>query len=373
MKIAYLSTFYPFRGGIAQFNASLFNEFSKNNDIKSYTFSLQYPKILFPGTTQLVQDSDIVTKIDSRQILNTLNPLSYIKTAKSILNEKPELLLTKFWMPYFAPSLGYVAGKVRKNAVAVSILDNVIPHELRYGDISLIKYFLNRNDGFIVMSEAVRNDLLELKPDAKYLFHQHPLYNHFGNTIMKREARTILGLPLDKKILLCFGFIRDYKGLDLAIQALQKLDNSYHLVIAGEVYGSFDKYQKLIDDLNLNSRISVFSHYISDEQTSVFFSSADICLLPYKSATQSGIVAISYHFELPVIATRVGGLAEMIEPFGSGIMVNEINSDSIAKSIKEFEAYNQNEVVANIQNYKKLASWYSLANSIINFAKDLKK
>lgn len=373
MKIAYLSTFYPYRGGIAQFNASLYNQLSRTNVIKAYTFTLQYPQLLFPGTSQMVQKGDNALVIDAERVLNTIQPLSYISAARKIKAAKPDILLTKFWMPYFAPSLGYVSGKLKKSSSVISILDNVIPHELRFCDLMLIKYFLNRNDAFVVMSETVKRDLLKLKPDAKFVFHQHPLYEHFGDKIQKLDARAHLGLPQDKKIILCYGFIRDYKGIDLAISAISRLGDDYHLVIAGEVYGSFDKYQSQINELNAGGKISLFTRYISDDETPFFFSAADACLLPYKSATQSGIIAIAYHFDLPVIATNVGGLSEMIEPYGAGIMIDRPESSAIAEGIKRFFNFNTDEFIANIQSYKLKASWKSLAETIINLAGEIKK
>lgn len=371
MKIAYLSTFYPFRGGIAQFNAALFREFEKQHEIRAYTFSTQYPNLLFPGKTQFVQKGDNADIINSRRILNTVNPISYISTVDEIRNFSPEIMITKFWMPFFAPSLGYVSGKIKKNAKVISILDNVIPHELRFGDMNLIKYFLNKNNGFVVMSEAVKKDLLHINPNSKYLMHPHPLYDHFGVKLRHREARVELGLPVDKKILLCFGFIRDYKGIDLAISAISKLGDDYHLVIAGEVYGNFEKYEKIIDEYNVRKRVSLFTRYISDEETSFFFSAADACILPYKSATQSGIVAIAYHFDLPVIATNVGGLAEMITPYKAGLMAQKPDADSITDAVKKFFKLNRNEFIENIQKYKELASWERLADSIIKFAGEI--
>lgn len=372
MKIAYLSTFYPYRGGIAQFNALLYNELKSGHEVIPYTFTLQYPPLLFPGKTQMVQKGDNAEKIDSIRILSTINPLSFKKSVKIINEYNPDIFLTKFWMPYFAPSLGYVAGKLTK-AKRISILDNVIPHELRHGDMTFINYFLERNDGFVVMSESVKKDLLQLKPDAKYIMVQHPLYNHFGEKINKREARAELALPQDKKIILCFGFIRDYKGIDLALESLRYLDDSYHLLIAGEVYGSFDKYRNIIKEHKLSKRVTLYTRYISDDETPLFFSAADCNLLPYKSATQSGIVAIAYHFDLPVIATKVGGLSEMIEPYGSGVMVDELSARGISDTIKNFFASHYSNYTANIANYKLIASWKSLSDNIISFAEELQR
>ncbi|MCX6148731.1 MAG: glycosyltransferase [Candidatus Kapabacteria bacterium] len=371
MKIAYLSTFYPYRGGIAQFNASLFKEFEKYNETKAFTFSRQYPDLLFPGSSQLVSETDIAEKIDAERILDTINPFSYLSAASKINKFNPDLLITKFWMPFFAPSLGSVTRRL-KNTKRISILDNVIPHEKRIGDMQLINYFLNSNDAFIAMSRTVQNDLLSLKPNAKSILIPHPLYDHFGAKIDKEEACKKLNIPQDNKILLFFGFIRDYKGLDLLIEAMSRLGDTYHLVIAGEVYGDYSKYEKQIDGLGIRDKVSNFVRYISDEEVPLFFSCADVCILPYKTATQSGIVGISYHFDLPIISTDVGGLREMIGDFNTGLMVESPNSELIANAINEyFSSGKIEEYKQNILKYKSLANWKNLAREIIDFSLSL--
>ncbi|MFY8160640.1 MAG: glycosyltransferase [Candidatus Kapaibacteriota bacterium] len=380
MKIAYLSTFYPFRGGIAQFNASLFNSFKNdlNENINAYTFKRQYPDILFPGTTQYVTADDNAEIIDSKRVLDTVNPLSYYSTANEINNFEADLLLTKFWMPFFAPSLGKVARKLDKKTKKIAILDNVIPHEKRPFDIQLIKYFLNSYDGFVVMSNKVKDDLLSLKPNAKYIFQEHPLYNHFGKKldVIESKKKTFgdrYEELKDKKLLLYFGFIRDYKGLDLLIESMSLLDDSYHLIIAGEVYGNFDKYSEQISNLEVGHKITQFVKYINDSEVQELFSASDVCVLPYKSATQSGIVGISYNFDLPVIATDVGGLNEMIVPHNTGFMVDNPNSNEIAEKIKVyFDKEMKVDFEQNIINYKSIANWKSLAKNIIKFSKELK-
>jgi glycosyltransferase involved in cell wall biosynthesis len=373
MKIAYLSTFYPFRGGIAQFNASLFREFEKKHEIKAYTFKRQYPNILFPGTSQLVTDKDNVDAVPSQQVLDTINPLTYISARNTINRYNPDLLLMKFWMPFFAPALGFTARKLKKRGTKViTILDNVIPHETRPGDIKLTKFFLKQNHGFIVMSNAVKDDLLQLKPDAKYSYHPHPLFDHFGENIDRNEAREQLNLPEDKKILLFFGFIRDYKGLDILIDTMQKLDDEYILLIAGEVYGNFDKYDEQIKSLGIESKVKKFVRYINDEEVPLFFSAADVCVQPYKSATQSGIVGISYHFDLPMIATDVGGLREMIEPHDTGIIVDKPEPDMIKQAvIKYFSENLLDKYKQNIKSFKDLCSWSNLAKAIENLYKEI--
>lgn len=372
MKIAYLSTFFPFRGGIAQFNSLLYRTLEKKHEIKAYTFKRQYPEFLFPGETQFVTKDDKVDEISALQVLDSVNPISYISTSKKIKQFNPDILLTKYWMTFFGPSLGYACKNVGKNTKRISILDNVIPHEKRFFDSFCNRYFLKNNDGFIVMSDAVLKDLLSLKPDAKYLRIDHPVYNHFPNKMNQDEARKKLKLDPSKKTLLFFGFIRDYKGLDLLIQAMNNLDDTYQLIIAGEVYGSFEKYQKLIDDSIAQNRIHLFNHYIGDEEVSYYFSVADVCVLPYKSATQSGITAISHHYTLPIIATNVGGLHETIHHLKTGIIVDKPEVYLISEAIQLYFSSNSKEEYSNniaIENEKN--SWDNFADKLVEFSKTL--
>lgn len=366
MKIAYLSTFYPFRGGIAQFNANLYNELKKQNEIIAYNYITQYPNILFPGSTQLVQQGDLAEPINAEAILSTINPITYFSAAGTINRFAPDIIITKFWMPFFAPALGTVYKLLNKKTKKIAILDNVIPHEKRIGDMQLIRYFLDNTDAFIVMSDSVKHDLLSIKPTAKYMEVIHPLYNHFGDKIDKIKAREKLNIPQDKKLLLFFGFIRDYKGLDNLIESMNLLNNEYHLLICGEVYGSFDKYQELINGNNLADRVHLFNKYIADNEVAEYFCAADVCVLPYKTATQSGIVGISYHFDLPVIATDTGGLKSMIEPYNSGIMIEKSEPNLIKDAVINYFNSDINLFIQNINNYKKGASWERLSQAILN-------
>ncbi len=371
MRLAYLSTFYPYRGGISQFNALLYRALEKNNEIKAFTFKRQYPGFLFPGETQFVTENDNIDKIDAARVLDTINPLSYLKAGKLIAGYNPDLLIMKFWMPFFAPSLGYVSGRLRKRnkTKTIAILDNVIPHERKPGDMALIRYFLKKVDGFIVMSTIVKNDLLSLKPEAKYILKPHPLYEHFGEKIEKIEALKKLNLPEDKNIILFFGFIRDYKGIGELIKSFKFLPDNFHLVIAGEVYGSFAKYQDIIDELGLKDKISIFTKYISDREVSVFFSAADVCVLPYKSATQSGIVQIAYNFNLPVIATNVGGLSEMITDYQTGLIIPTCEPELISEKIEEYFNKNYFKTFSeNIQLKRNEFSWQGFAEAIIKLS-----
>ncbi|HPD65249.1 MAG TPA: glycosyltransferase [Bacteroidia bacterium] len=373
MRIAYLSTFYPFRGGITHFNQSLLAVLSKNHDTQAFTFKRQYPELLFPGKTQYVTENDLVKNTGAVRVLDTVNPLSYQKTVREISSFKPDLLLMKYWMPFFAPSLGYVAGQMKKRGCKViSILDNVVPHEKKFYDIPLTKYFLKRNSGFVVMSETVKNDLLSLLPDAAYIFQSHPLYNHFGEKISRSEACRKLNIPEDRKIILFFGFIRDYKGLDILIEAMTKLPEDYFLLIAGEVYGDDNKYTGLIRHYGIEEKVQVNLRYIADHEVSLFFSASDVNVLPYRSATQSGILSIAYHFEVPVVVTDTGSLKDSVEPEGTGLVAAEATPEHLSNAILSFFRDEKSVYYAeNIRKLKKKYSWEALAGAIVNFSMHL--
>jgi glycosyltransferase involved in cell wall biosynthesis len=372
MKIAFLSTFYPFRGGIAQFNALMYRAFEKEHTVKAFTFKRQYPDFLFPGETQYVTKEDIADEIPSVEVLDSINPITFLSTAQKVKQFAPDIFITKYWMTFFGPSLGFVAKKLNKKAKRISVLDNVIPHEKRFFDGFCNRYFLKHNDGFIVMSDAVLKDLLSIKPDAKYIRVNHPVYNHFPAPIPQETAQRTLNLDPTKKTILFFGFIRAYKGLDLLIQAMDLLDNSYQLIIAGEVYGSFDTYQELIDNSTAKSRIALYNQYIGDNEVSDYFSAADVCVLPYKSATQSGITSIANHYNLPIIATNVGGLKETIHHLKTGLIVDKPEVSQIADSIKTyFDGNFKVNFASEIEKEKLENSWENFVAKIITFSKEL--
>ena len=373
MKIAILSCFYPYRGGIAQFNANLLKELGKKHQVRAFNFKRQYPGLLFPGKTQYVTKEDVAIKIDSTPLLDTINPLSFVSTAREIRKFSPDLLIMRYWMSFFAPSLGYVARHIDPCTKVISVLDNVVPHERRFFDTPFTKYFLNSNPNhkFVVLSESVGEDLLKLKPDAKYIHLPHPLYNHFGEKYPKKDAQKKLGIDPSKKTLLFFGLIREYKGLDILLDAFDMLDESYQLIIAGEPYGSFDLYQKKIDNSPGKSRIYLHTSYIADNQVSLYFGASDVVVLPYRSATQSGISAISYHFDLPMITTDVGGLKEAVGKPGTGVVVDYPDGVLVAKGIIEyFEKNNADYYIKNIQKLKEQLSWSVFAERLTDFCEE---
>lgn len=374
MNIAYLSTFYPYRGGIAQFNARLYRELQKQANVTAYNFKRQYPNLLFPGTSQYVTSEDVADSIHTIRILDSINPFSYYRTARTILKSKPDLLLTKFWMPFFGPSLGKVANLVKKKGVVpISILDNVIPHEKRFFDPAFTRYFLKQNKAFVVMSQTVRNELLELHPKANFILQPHPLYDHFGEKILTQDARKKLSIPLDKNVVLFFGIIRHYKGLDLLIEAAQYFKEDTVLLIAGESYGEFEKYKKRIEELNLSNKMHLFVRYIPDQEVNLFFSAADVCVLPYRSATQSGIIPICYHFDLPVIATSVGGLKEVIEEDKTGKVLTSSDPIYIAETIHSyFLNQSKQKFLPFIIEYKKRLGWENFAARVVDLYHSVK-
>ena len=370
MKIAILSSFYPYRGGIAQFNANLYGELSREHEVRAFTFSRQYPSFLFPGKTQYVTPDDEAVSIESEALLDTVNPFSYASTAKKIRKWDPDILIMRYWMSYFGPSLGYVARHMNPRCKVIGILDNVIPHERRFFDKPFTRYFLKGCDAFVTLCSEVNNDFLSFgtgKP-SKVLY--HPLYSHFGDKLDRTEAEDILGLEHGKKNILFFGLIREYKGLDILLEAFKGLSEDCQLIVAGEPYGSFEPYQEIIDSCPGKDRIKVFPKYIRDSEVKKYFSAADVTVLPYRSATQSGISSVSYHFEVPMIVTSVGGLKETIGDTGTGIAASEATPESIRKEIEDYFAdpAKRDRCVERIRAEKQHLSWSAFAKALLDFA-----
>jgi glycosyltransferase involved in cell wall biosynthesis len=372
MKIAILSVFYPYRGGIAQFSGSLFRALEAKYDVKAFNFTLQYPSFLFPGETQFVKPEDNADEIPSERLLNSVQPFSYLKTANKINAFDPDIFISNYWMSFFGPSMGFVAKKMKKNTKRIAILHNVIPHEKRFYDSAFNRYFLKQHDAFVVLSSAVEKDLLSLKPDARVLQLQHPIYSHFGEKISREAATELLKLDSIKKTILFFGIIRDYKGLDVLLSAFAMLSDEYQLVIAGECYGTFDKYEAQIQQLGIQDRCHIFNRYIPDHEVATFFSAADVCILPYKSATQSGITAVSHHFCVPLIATNVGGLKETIKEGENGTIVSQPKPELFASAIENyFKKDLQQTFSENIRIKNKDNSWLGFSEKVIAFALEI--
>ena len=368
MKIAILSCFYPFRGGIAQFNANLFEELGKEHDVRAFNFRRQYPDLLFPGKTQYVTPEDEAVPVEAQALLDTADPLSWGRTARAIRAWGADLLLLRYWMSWFAPSLGWVARHA--GCKAVGILDNVVPHEPHWFDAPLTRWFLRGLSGAVTLCDEVSRDLLALRGNIPHTVLPHPIYTHFGPAIPRAEAERILGLPSGRRTLLFFGLIREYKGLDILLQAFDLLDSRYQLVIAGEPYGSFDKYRQLIDAGRDPASVHVFPDYIRDSEVKRFFCAADLTVLPYRSATQSGISSVSCFFEVPMVVTDVGGLRETVGARGTGIVCEECTPACVAAAINRYfdEPGLGGRLRGGMRAEKERLSWSRFSRDLVDFA-----
>ena len=368
-SVVILGSAYPLRGGLANYNERLAREYiSRGYKVKIITFSLQYPNFLFPGKTQFSEEA-APKDLDIEVLLNSVNPFSWIAVGNKIRKMKPDLLITKFWLPFMGPSLGTVARIVKRNGVTkvVSIIDNIIPHEKRIGDHILAKYFVGAVDGFISMSQSVLDDLNTFDAQKPKIFTPHPVYDNFGMPSNKQEARNNLNLDIKTPYILFFGFIRDYKGLDLLLRAMadERVRNSdVKLIIAGEYYSNEQKYLDLIAQLGIEDKLVLATDFIPDSKVGDYFNACDLVVQPYKTATQSGVTQIAYHFEKPMVVTRVGGLPEIV-PDGIAGYVVDVDPISIANSILDYFNNNKEaEMVEGCKEEKKKYLWSTLLNKI---------
>ncbi len=360
---------HPLRGGLAAFNERLARAFSQaGHDVSIFTFSLQYPSFLFPGKTQYSSDpapSDLAIT----PVINSINPINWIKWGFRIRKMNPDLVIMKFWIPFMAPCLGTIARLIRKNlkTKVIAILDNLIPHEKRPFDHMLSGYFARNVDGFVAMSREVLSQVDLFNKKSPRLFSPHPIYDPYGPIMTKAEACNQLGLDPDGKYILFFGFIRDYKGLDLLLQAMadkQMKHSEIKLIVAGEFYSDPKPYFQLIKQLEVDDRVIMHTDYIPGSKVGQYFCAADLVVQPYKTATQSGVTQIAYHFEIPMIITRVGGLAEFVPDGVAGYVVN-VDPDEIADGILKYYARrNTVDFIANVRREKHKYSWTAFVDKI---------
>lgn len=370
MKIVILGTAYPYRGGLSAFNERLAYEYqNQGHDVEIYTFTHQYPDFLFPGKTQYStepapENLKIVRKVHS------YNPFNWIKIGREIARMKPDMMITKFWLPFMSPCFGTIARIVRRNkhTKLISILDNVIPHEHRIGDKQFVRYFIKPTDGFVAMSKSVLADLRLFTQDKPAVFSPHPLYDHYGERLSREEALSLLNLDPENHYALFFGFIRAYKGLDLLLEAFadERLRQSnVKLLVAGEFYGNPAPYLNQIKTLGIEDKVVLCTDFIPDSEVNRYFSAADLVTQPYKTATQSGVTQIAFHFEKPMLVTNVGGLAEIV-PDGKIGYVVEPDAKQIADAIcKFFDEHHQQEFEKNIVEEKQKYAWSEFTRNIM--------
>lgn len=370
MRIISLGPAYPYRGGPATFNDRLAQQFSaEGHSIEILTFRLQYPGLLFPGKTQYT-DSPAPQGVKITRKLNSINPFNWIATGLKIKNEKPDILLIRYWLPFMGPCLGTVARIARSNrhTKVICIFDNVVPHEKRPGDKFLTKYFTGSIDGAIVMSQTVLDDLKTFRKNIPVKLSPHPLFDNYGTLVTREAALSALNLDADNSYLLFFGFIRAYKGLDLLIEAFsdKRLRNrKLKLIIAGEFYENDTPYRYLIKKYNLENDIIFFDHFIKDNEVSLFFSVADLVVQPYKTATQSGVTQIAFHFEKPMLVTDVGGLREIVPDGKCGYVVKP-ESIYIAEAIIDyFDNNRKGQFTEEVKREKEKFSWNRMTDSIV--------
>jgi glycosyltransferase involved in cell wall biosynthesis len=374
-RIIIMGPGHPLRGGLATFNQRLAEEFIKEgNNCSIVSFSLQYPAFLFPGTTQYSTDP-APSGIKIRSIINSVNPLNWVKVGRRLRKESPEIIVVRYWLPFMGPALGTILRLVKKNRHTriICIADNVKPHEKRPGDKAFTRYFLKACDGFVTMSEKVKNDLFEFETQKPVQLIQHPLYDNFGDKVAKEDARKHLGIVVQDKIILFFGFIRQYKGLDLLLKAMAEKElqqQDIKLLIAGEFYEDPKQYMDLIQAYKLEDKVILKTEFIPDSQVKYYLCAADCVVQPYRNATQSGVTPLAYHFEKPMVVTNVGGLPSLVPHEKSGL-VCEPDPASIAQAIARFYQLGENYFITHLRVEKQKYSWGQLTKAIISLAKGI--
>lgn len=373
-KIIIIGPAYPLRGGgMTSFNERLARALQQNgHTVTIYTFSLQYPGFLFPGTSQYSTEA-APKDLNIKVVINSINPFNWIKIGNRIRKERPDIIVVRYWIPFMGPCFGTVLriAKKNKHSKIVCIADNIIPHEKRFGDKPFTKYFIKPVDAFITMSKKVLIDLQTFttaKP-AKYV--AHPLYDNFGEKISKQQARKNLAIENDQKIILFFGFIRKYKGLDILLDAMAILKPAMpdlKLLIAGEYYDDPKIYEQQIQRLNLQHSLILRTGFIPDSEIKNYLCAADVVVQPYRNATQSGVTPLAYHFEIPMIVTDVGALADMV-PDGKAGLVAEPTAASIAEKIVQYFKTGESHFLPYLIEEKKKYSWDIMVKEIISSAK----
>ena len=359
--IVILGPAYPLRGGgMATFNERLARELQKEgNNVVIYTFTLQYPSFLFPGTSQYsteAKPTDITIKVK----VNSVNPLNWITVGRELKKLRADLIIVRFWLPFMGPCFGTILRIAKRNhhTKVICIADNVIPHEHRFGDKPFTQYFIKPVDGFITMSDKVMADLKTLTQKSSVQT-VHPLYDNFGEALSKEEARRHLHLPFSERIILFFGFIRKYKGLDLLLDAmsiLKQKGNHIKLLIAGEFYEDRNVYEEQIKQLSISESLILKTDFISDSEVKYYFSAADFIIQPYRNATQSGVTPLAYHFEKPMLVTAVGGLPGMV-PNGKVGLIAEPNAEDIAAKIEDLYRLGEEHFLPQLREEKKKYGW----------------
>lgn len=373
-KVIIIGPAHPLRGGLATFNQRLANEFNEEgHNCSIYSFSLQYPSFIFPGTTQYSSEP-APENLTIHTVINSINPLNWIKVGYRIKKEKADIVIVRFWLPLMGPALGTILRIVRKckSTKIICIADNVIPHEKRFGDKPFTRYFLKSCNAFITMSEKVMSDLRLFEKTKPAIQVSHPLYDNFGAILSKAVARKHLQLPEQEKIILFFGFIRKYKGLDLLLDAMSILKknepgSTIKLLVAGEFYENKQAYDEQISQLEIKENLYLKTDFIPDSEVKYYLCAADVVIQPYRNATQSGVTPLAYHFEKPMVVTNVGGLPALVPDEKVGLVVSP-EPAAIANGILKFYQLGENYFIPHLRIEKQKYSWTNLVKAIENLA-----
>lgn len=379
MKICFIGPAYPYRGGLATIIESLAREFSKRGEeVEIKTFTLQYPRLLFPGKSQF-RTGEAPSDLSISREVSTINPLSWWRVGRTLRREAPDVVVLKYWTPLMSPCFGTICRLARRNrkTKVVVHLDNITPHEPHFYDRALNRYFIDSCDGFVYMSEAVLDDLRTYTQTKPSIFSPHPLFDNYGSVIERSKACQRLGLSEQMRYAMFFGYIREYKGLDTLLEAWALLKSEHRteqrkLLVVGEVYGNDERYKAMIQRLGLAEDVVFHNAFVPDEEVALWFSAADMVALPYKSATQSGVTQVAYAFGVPMVVTNVGGLREMVADGEVGRVV-EPDVRAVAEAIDEvWQPANLARMREGVVRHRVRFSWQSTADAILNVVEQTK-
>jgi glycosyltransferase involved in cell wall biosynthesis len=369
-KVFIIGPAYPLRGGPAQFNENLCAELNKaGHDAQIISYSLQYPNFLFPGSTQYETSGQAPDGIKIHTLINTVNPFNWLKVARFIKKEKPDFILFRYWLPFFGPCLGTIGRLVRSKTTVLALTDNIIPHEKRFGDKPFTNYFVNSCDGFIAMSKTVLNDISKFTTNQNKAYSPHPMYETYGASVNMEEARKKLNLNSSDKIILFFGLIRHYKGLDILMEAMANPEikkQNIKLLIAGEFYEDKQPYLDLIQKHQLQDQILLHDKFIANDDVRYYFCASNLVAQTYRNATNSGVTMVGYYYEKPMLVTNVGGLAEIVPNEKCGYVVETEIPEISEKIITYFSQNKEEAFTQNVRIEKKKYEWTEFIGVLVN-------
>jgi glycosyltransferase involved in cell wall biosynthesis len=368
-NIVIIGPAHPLRGGLATFDQRLCKQFiDEGHTCCIYSFSLQYPSFLFPGTTQYSTEP-APTDIEIYSVINSCWPLNWLQIGNALQRIRPDIIVVRYWIPFMGPALGTILRRAKKNrhTKVIAITDNVIPHEKRPMDVPFTKYFLNSCDAFITMSDKVMYDLRKFEPTKPAKMVRHPLYDNFGDPVSKDEARKKLGIDTNEKIMLFFGFIRKYKGLDVLFEAMKLLppESGLKLLVAGEFYEDEKPFREQIKRLGIEDRLILRTDFIPDSEVKYYFCAADMVVQPYRNATQSGVTPLAYHYEKPMVVTNAGDLPIMVPHEKVGLVCEPEDPTSLAAAIGRYFELGEKYFIPHLRIEKEKYNWHHLVDTIL--------